>query len=172
MRRHYLGAAVVLLAEAYLYWHYAQLHAGFHYWLHGLLGAALGLDGLTGARLVTALRRPTLGQPPVRGCLLTAWEAAALGHLYAAFPDILFLTLGLPHGYWMRVRCTSPCTSSPRRYPRRWRCSCSPWPLRPGDVPAAARRRHPPTVAALTIIVAVPFAAAVPTNIQDLRSHP
>ncbi len=35
----------MLLVEGYLYVRYAQLDAEFHFWLHGLLGGALGSRG-------------------------------------------------------------------------------------------------------------------------------
>jgi hypothetical protein len=38
----------------------------------------------------------------VRG-RLAPWEAGALGHVYSAFPDVLFLTFGVLHVYWMDV---------------------------------------------------------------------
>lgn len=89
------GVAVVLV-EGYLYYSYAQLDAQFHFWLHALLGAALGLAALTGLRLLLAHPRTgtsSTGTAP--------WAAGLTGHLYSALPDVLFLGFGVLHMLWM-----------------------------------------------------------------------
>jgi hypothetical protein len=40
-------------------------------------------------------------RPSARRIWMTAWEAVGLGHLYAAVPDILFLSGELLHVRWM-----------------------------------------------------------------------
>jgi len=42
-----------VLFEAWMYDRYAALGAQFHFWLHGLFGAALGLAALTLFRLAS-----------------------------------------------------------------------------------------------------------------------
>lgn len=87
--RRLLTVALVLAAEGYLYYRYALLGAQFHFWLHALFGAALGFALL--ALLGVARRRP-VGD---------VWAAGLGGHLYSAFPDILFLAGGVLHYLWM-----------------------------------------------------------------------
>jgi hypothetical protein len=172
MRRHDIGAAVVLLAEAYLYWRYAQLHAQFHYWLHTLLGAAIGLGGLIGARLAARRRRSL--DAGGRRYLLTPWEAVALGHLYAAFPDLLFLTFGLPHDYWMDAFALH-ITIHFIPAPVPTALALFLLALAGYGLVMSQRRRAAAaalSVAVLTVIAVVPLAASVPTDIQDLRSDP
>ncbi len=93
MRRALRGFApfVVVAAEAYLYWRYAALDALFHYWVHFLAGATIGLFLLT---LWGLVRR----RPPRQ-----AWAAGFLGHLSSATPDVLFLAAGVLHVAWMDV---------------------------------------------------------------------
>ncbi len=90
MIRNVLGAVALVTGELYLYLRYASLDGQFHYWLHGLLGWALGF-ALTALRL----RAGDSARP--------AWETVGLGHLYSAFPDILFLTGEILHAPWMDV---------------------------------------------------------------------
>src|SRR5207245_4885355 len=66
--------------------------AEFHFWLLGLFGAAIGFTGLT---LYRVLRRNERGR---RG---SVWLVGAAGHTYSAFPDVLFITAGVLHAYWM-----------------------------------------------------------------------
>lgn len=83
-------AGAVIALEVWLYVQYADLGAQFHFWLHGLFGGAIGLFLVAAWRLV----RPTG---------LSPWGPAFLGHLYAAFPDALFLAAGIVHMSWMDV---------------------------------------------------------------------
>ena len=46
--RHVITAVVVVAVESYLYWRYRALGAEFHFWLHGLFGAAIGVATTTG----------------------------------------------------------------------------------------------------------------------------
>ena len=98
-RRHWISAALVILTEGYLYIRYVQLGAEFHFWLHGLFGAALGLAALTAVRMLRSHRR---GSDPARG-VVAPWEGGFLGHLYSAVPDVLFLGFGVLHVLWMDV---------------------------------------------------------------------
>ncbi len=98
-RRRWISLALVVLTEGCLYYRYTQLGAQFHFWLHGLFGAALGLAALTILRIVRASRH---GDDPARGAV-TSWEAGWLGHLYSAAPDFLFLGFGVLHVLWMDV---------------------------------------------------------------------
>lgn len=97
-RRHWISAALVAVTEGYLYARYAQLGAEFHFWLHGLFGAALGLAALTAVRIV----RTRCGGDPGSGAV-PPWESGFLGHLYSALPDVLFLGFGVLHVLWMDV---------------------------------------------------------------------
>jgi hypothetical protein len=93
VRRVAVTALVMAAAEAYLALRYAALGALFHYWLHGLTGAAAGLALVPAERLL----RPT------RHRHLTVLAAAATGRLFFALPDVLFLAADLPHATWMDV---------------------------------------------------------------------
>jgi hypothetical protein len=90
-RRHWASFVLVLVFEVWLYTKYAALGAEFHFWLHTLFGAALGLVALTLLRLA---RRRRAGS-------VASWEAGWLGQLYSVFPDILFLAFGVLHMLWM-----------------------------------------------------------------------
>ncbi len=97
-RRAAVSAVLVLLVEGWLYYRYAQLDAQFHFWLHALLGGALGLAALTALRLALPARlarRPPGGTAP--------WAAGLAGHAYSALPDLLFLGFGVLHMLWMDV---------------------------------------------------------------------
>lgn len=88
-----VAPALIVLAEVYLVVAYQRFHALWHYWLHGLIGAGLGVAVLV---IASALRRR---RPSTAGI----WAAAALGHLFSAFPDVLFLQAGVLHAAWMDV---------------------------------------------------------------------
>lgn len=85
-------AAVVAAAEAWLYLEYAELGAQFHFWLHGLFGATLGLLALAAWRLARGRLSP-----------VAPWEGGFAGHVVSALPDVLFLALGVLHVLWMDV---------------------------------------------------------------------
>ena len=92
-RRHLATASLIVLVEVLFYRQYAHRSAEFHFWVHGLFGAALGILVLT----VWQLSRPH------KPTTVSAWEAGAIGHLYSAVPDILFIAVGVLHMYWMDV---------------------------------------------------------------------
>lgn len=89
-RRTIVLAAAVVGIEAWLYTQYAALGAQFHFWLHGLFGFALGFLALAIYRMVVGSR-------------LSPWGPGLLGHVYSAFPDVLFLSVGILHVVWMDV---------------------------------------------------------------------
>ena len=89
-RRQKVAAVLVLAVELYFFYRYAENGALFHFWLHALLGGWVGLGLLTVHRLVT--RRRSHVRP---------WNAGFFGHMYSAFPDVLFLMVGLLHVLWM-----------------------------------------------------------------------
>jgi hypothetical protein len=97
-RRRWISAALVLLTEGYLYFRYARLGAEFHFWLHGLFGAALGLAALAIVRIARARHH----RDPARGAV-APWEGSWVGHVYSALPDVLFLGFGVLHVLWMDV---------------------------------------------------------------------
>lgn len=88
-----ITALIVIGIEIYFYRRYAALGAEFHFWVHGLFGAALGITGLTLWRLA---RRKTDGW-------MKSYEAGFLGHVYSAVPDVIFLLFGILHMYWMDI---------------------------------------------------------------------
>lgn len=89
--RNVVTTGAVVLVEGYLFWRYRQLGAEFHFWLHALFGAAIGVAAATGWALVRR-QRPR-----------AVWGAGFAGHVYSAFPDALFLTAGILHYLWMDV---------------------------------------------------------------------
>lgn len=89
-----LEIAPFAAAEVYLYLRYAALGTQFHFWLHALVGGAIGFAVLAAVALVR--RRPL----PSRG-LLAVMGWVFLAHLYAAFPDILFIAADALHVPWM-----------------------------------------------------------------------
>jgi hypothetical protein len=93
-RRGFLVAALAAL-EAWLLVRYREFGAQFHYFLHGFAGVAVGLALLT---LVRARQQPGTGAWRV-----SPWLVAALGHVFSAFPDVLFLTVEALHVGWMDV---------------------------------------------------------------------
>lgn len=85
-----LAAGLVAL-ESYVFLRYREFGAQFHYLLHGFVGAAAGLALLVSARLTG------------HGAGVAPWVAAAIGRLISALPDVLFLTVEVPHQRWMDV---------------------------------------------------------------------
>jgi hypothetical protein len=90
--RRLLAPLLVVAAEVGIYLRYAAFGAEFHYWLHGLFGAALGF--LLVAALRLAGRRPPTA---------AVWVAGLLAHLVSSTPDALYLNLGVVHVRWMDV---------------------------------------------------------------------
>jgi hypothetical protein len=164
--RNVLGAAALLAGELYLYLRYGSLDGQFHFWLHGLLGWALGLSVLAVLRL-----RAGGSARPAR---VTAWEAVGLAHLYSAFPDILFLTGEVLHARWMDV------------FALHITVHFIPAPVltalvlfllaTAGYGLAMSRQRRAAAggliAASATLAVAVAFAAPLPSSIEDLRNDP
>ena len=93
MTRRAVWPLAVLAVEAVLFSRYRSYGALWHFWLHALLGGALGFTVLTVVAL--ARRQPVGGTAP--------WRAAAGGHLYSAMPDVLFVAAGVLHAWWMDV---------------------------------------------------------------------
>ena len=82
--------AAALLAEIGLYASYRGHDARFHWFTHFFLGATAAFVVMT----TVALRHRRAARLPL------AW--VLLGHLVAAFPDVLFL-FGIAHKRWMDV---------------------------------------------------------------------
>ncbi|WP_219419741.1 hypothetical protein [Pseudonocardia nigra] len=167
----------MVLAEILLYTQYARFDGEFHYWLHGLIGGALGLAVLTLARLTTRARPDMMATTIGVGTGAAPWEAGFLGHLYSAFPDILFLAADQPHDYWMDAfafHITAHFIPAPIP------AALALFLLAlAGYTLATTPRRAPRTAAALAIstaavtsALALSAAAPIPTDIQDLRAHP
>lgn len=91
-RRHILTACLVVFFEVILYRQYASLDAEFHFWLHSLFGAAVGLSAVSIWKIIKG-----------KSAGISGWEAGALGHIYSAVPDIIFIAFGVLHMYWMDV---------------------------------------------------------------------
>lgn len=89
MNRRVVAAGIIGLVEVYLFQRYRWLGAEFHFWLHGLFGAALGAGLLAVVELTQAQRR--------RSVLV----AGFVGQLYSIVPDVLFLGAGILHYLWM-----------------------------------------------------------------------
>ncbi len=174
MKRLWLAAVAVIILEVLSYREYARFDAEFHFWLHGLIGAALGLAALTAARLLA--RRRGDGSSPVRP-RVTPWEAAFLGHVYSALPDILFLAAGVPHHYWMDV-FTFHITV--HFVPAAVLTALALFLLALLGYGLAMTGRPRVTgagvgtfaAAALVATLALAAAAPIPDDIQDLRAHP
>lgn len=90
VRRRLVLLAVAAL-EGWFFLRYWQFGALFHYWLHLLLGGALAFGLLALGRIAGCRRR---ADPVVAGLA---------GHLWSAFPDVLFLSAGILHVRWMDV---------------------------------------------------------------------
>lgn len=80
-----------VLGEVGMFLMYRHHDARFHWFAHFFTGAAAALLIMS----VVAWRQ----QRPVKAPLL--WIFA--GHLYAGFPDLLFLLFGMIHRMWMDV---------------------------------------------------------------------
>ena len=168
MSRRILSAALVLLVEGYLYVRYAQLDAEFHFWLHGLLGGALGMAAVTAVRLVTSRRRPH------RRPAVAPWEAGGTGHLYSAVPDVLFLGFGVLHMLWMDVfafHITVHFIPAPLiTLLVVFLLSLAAYGLAmSGRVRLAAAAL---AASAVACTAALSVAAPIPADIEDLRAHP
>jgi hypothetical protein len=164
--RNVLGAGALLAGEIYLYLRYASFDGQFHFWLHALLGWALGLAVLTALRL-----RGGDNARPVR---VTAWEAVGLGHLYSAFPDILFLSGELLHARWMDVFALHITVHF---IPAPVLTVLVLFLLATAGYGLAMTRRRRAAVGGLiaagaTLAVAVTFASPLPSSIEDLRENP
>ncbi|WP_219416393.1 hypothetical protein [Pseudonocardia nigra] len=171
MIRSWVAGAAVIALEVLLYLEYARLHGQFHYWLHGLIGAALGLAALATARLISRRRGDATIRPRV-----TPWEAAFVGHLYSALPDFLFLGGGVLHDYWMDVFAFH-ITAHFVPAPILTALALFLLALAGYALATTGRPRPIPTAAALgagavLAIVALIAAAPVPDDVQDLRSSP
>jgi hypothetical protein len=164
--RNVLGGAALLVGELYLYLRYASLDGQFHFWLHGLLGSALGLSILA----VLRLRAGGNAQP----ARVTAWEAVGLAHLYSASPDILFLTGEVLHARWMDVFALH---ISVHFIPAPVLTALVLFLLATASYGLAMSRRRRAAAGGLiaagaTLAVAVTFAAPLPSSIEDLRDDP
>lgn len=163
MSRGGILVGTALAAEIGLYLGYVGLGAQYHYWLHGLVGAAAGLGALT--------VRILLGRAPVgTGAVVSA---ALAGHLLSAVPDVLFRIGRLPHQPWMDL------------FLFHIRVHLVPWPLvgalavlliTSGALVSAMYARRVAASAALgaAVIIAVSglvAAAPIPDSIQDFDHH-
>ena len=162
-RRHAVSAALVTGFEVWLYTRYAALGAEFHFWLHTLFGAALGLAALT---LLRVLRRRRDGS-------VAPWEAGWLGQFYSVLPDILFLVFGVLHMMWMDVFALHISLHFvPRPLPTMW--VLFTLTLIAYGLAASGRRRG--SLAVLSVFAAVGVgtlvaAPGVPSRISEVRGH-
>ena len=162
-RRRWLSLLLVVGFEVYLYDAYADLGAQFHFWLHSLFGAALGLAALTLLRL--ARRR--------RDGAVAPWESGWLGQLYSAFPDILFLGFGVLHMLWMDVFALHITLHFvPRPLLTMWALFALTL-LGYGLAMTGRRRTSLATLSVSGAVLASVLAAApdVPSTIGELRDH-
>lgn len=88
---HLLGLMLFIVIEGYAYRRYVLLGSQFHFWLHTLFGATVGMTLATALQLV----RPHLRVPGL--------AIGAVAHLWSAFPDVLFIGVGAVHQRWMDV---------------------------------------------------------------------
>lgn len=161
--RRWVSLGLVVVVEVYLYVRYAELGAQFHFWLHGLFGAALGLAALTLLRL---LRRRTRGSVP-------PWEAGWLGHMYSAVPDVLFLGFGVLHMLWMDVFAVH-ITLHFVRWPLATMWVLFALTLLAYGLAMAARRGAALGVLAVSgglTLVALAGAGDVPSTVDQVRGH-
>lgn len=91
----------VLSLEGYTYTRYAAYGAEFHFWLHALLGGTAALTLLAAVRLIRTRRHRR--RPEQRRNDPSTSSSALLGHVWSAFPDVLFLGFGVLHASWMDV---------------------------------------------------------------------
>lgn len=153
---------VVVLVEGYLFWRYQQLVAEFHFWLHALFGGAIGVAADTGWALVRR-QRPR-----------AVWGAGFAGHVYAAFPDALFLTAGILHHLWMDVFAfhivihfiPAPLVTMLGVFA----LSLVAWLLARWQRPAAAVTALSLAIGVTTVALFV--APSLPTTVEELREVP
>jgi hypothetical protein len=88
--------------ESYLFLEYAALGTEFHFFVHASTGAAGGLALLAAVRGLAQTRAGGRGLSRA-AWLISPWLAAVVGHLFAAWPDVLFLGSDIPHAMWMDV---------------------------------------------------------------------
>ena len=86
-----VGVVAFIVVEGYTYRRYVLLGSEFHFWLHTLFGAAVGMALIA----VLSLARPRMRVP---GLVI-----GGLAHLWSAFPDFLFIAVGAVHQRWMDV---------------------------------------------------------------------
>jgi ABC-type Na+ efflux pump permease subunit len=172
MIRSWITAGVVIALETVLYVEYAQLDGEFHFWLHGLIGAAVGLAALAAARLLSRRR----GDESTLRPRMTPWEAAFLGHFYSALPDILFLGGGVLHDNWMDVfafHITAHFVPAPILTALvLFLLALAAYVLAMAARPRAAQTAAVLGLAGFLATAALFAAAPVPDDIQDLRSSP
>lgn len=159
-RRTVVLALSVVGIEVWLYTQYAAPGAQFHFWLHGLFGFALGF-------LALAVYRIVVGTP------VTPWGPGILGHVYSAFPDVLFLSFGILHVLWMDAFALH---ISVHFIPAPLVTMLVVFAVALAAERAAAhgrRRLASAGVAASTLIVATGLAlrSPLPDTLQDVRSH-
>lgn len=159
--RTLIVAGAVIAVEVWLYLRYAELGAQFHFWLHGLFGGAIGLGLLAAWRLV----RPTA---------LSPWGPGFLGHLYSAFPDVLFLSAGIVHMYWMDAFAFH---ISLHFIPAPLWWMLGVFVLALSGERLAAHRRRAATLGALmlsvgAVVLGLALRAPLPDTLQDVRAAP
>ncbi|MDP8978118.1 MAG: hypothetical protein M3N17_06010 [Actinomycetota bacterium] len=163
-----LVPALVLAAEGYLFVEYTRFGALIHFWVHGLLGAALGFGVLT----VWYLRAGAAG--PGGGTPAAVWVAGLAGHLYAAAPDVLFVAADLVHQWWMDVFALHVSIhfipAPPAVLLAVFSLALAGW-----AAAVLGRRRTAATTLAATLVLVVAALAlrdAPPTTLRELRQTP
>jgi len=156
-----LAAGLVVL-EGYVYVRYRQFGAQFHYLLHGFAGAAAGLVLLVTARLTG------------HGWGVAPWVAVVAGRLVSALPDVLFLTVEVPHQRWMDV-FVAHIAIHLVPWATTWSFALFCLAVLAMTVLLLGWRRQAAVAAALTALVAAVGLAVrqpVPRTLEDLRSRP